>query len=1051
MEHKIRNLVEDWRPGDAEKLVTMEMESESAWPGGGGWQTSAEEQERWIRESDLIGAFVTEDADRMVSMCTLNAKPGQREHAFIPHLNCHPTYHGRKYGKTVLRAAVERAYREGYRKVDLYTWSGNLKAVPLYKKTGFMWRPDSSVHMENFTLAARRHPLGARYFAQHDWYETQVRSLELEEDLVKRGEVAVYEYFWRADDDAFLRMVFDRQSWGIIEIENEELAVSCNLPQERLVAGIPHTVRWRVVNKRPDPVRAFLNASGDPGIEIQKHEVFEVRDVAELEGAFTIDPEIPKKTKEPRAAILRTDLVIDDVPIELAAGIEVQQAISVSLEVVRSIVVPGACRSIVLSVGSNLKEKSTACLSVLPVVGAAVEQRDHKVVLDPDGGAELSVPLNAEASGPVALDVETTAVVAGEKIPVKTRRLDLLAVEPEEVSGGVGEETAFLCGGGLAVYVSLTRGEFDVHHRLRGERAHRLHVGRPRLGPPFSWEDFFEEKAEASIERDGYGIVLRLRTKSILRPGVVLDRRVRLGPSPLVKVTDTVVNGSARPLDLALTQGVSARIGPRAEFVVPRGDGVYRETAGAGGRGLDDLRIPEEGEKWSEGWFCSQRGDGCAAGVLWRRAERIEAGRWGELRLEVGHLQPGRSKTLEPIYFFVGDGNWQTVQGWWRVLFGDVPESEVPHPPTRKPIELGITPSPLLVSEEEAEATLHLRSVGAYKLDGKVAMDPPDALRSDLGVVEVSGLCEAEPVVRKTRLKRTEKAPSGPGHIDVRFEHEEAVYRSRESVLILPSGAPDVRVSKEDKGKVVVVDNGILTAKVAPGFLGSVMSLQRDGREFLNSSYPEARIRGPMNPWHGGLVPEYGRLWESLHKEQFRYRVVERRGRQGLVWRGVRGHCVIQQERARGQSIALEYLLAPGADVLAIIPMCKDEQGLSSSGRIGVRLDPSFAASPGTASFHTAVGEEVTPLAAPHWADAGSWDWVVLRGENGQALFMSGKGDGVRISGEASGNEGCVLRGIVDRHMPAGGQIEGMFFLAPTFGLEAARAQVVWSEFEELP
>ena len=138
MRHPIRDLVTDWRPGDAEKLAALEMESDVAWPGGGGWQTTAREAERWIRESDQIGAFVTEDGERLVSICTLVCKPGQGEHCFIPHLNCHPDYHGKKHGKTVLGAAVERAHEEGFRKVDLYTWPGNMKAVPLYKKMGFM-------------------------------------------------------------------------------------------------------------------------------------------------------------------------------------------------------------------------------------------------------------------------------------------------------------------------------------------------------------------------------------------------------------------------------------------------------------------------------------------------------------------------------------------------------------------------------------------------------------------------------------------------------------------------------------------------------------------------------------------------------------------------------------------------------------------------------------------------------------------------------------------------------------------------------------------------
>ena len=136
MLHKTRNLVEDWRKGDAEKLATFEMEADTAWPGGGGWQTTADEQEREIRESNLLGAYVTENERRIVSICTIRAKPGQKVNAFIPYLNCHPEYHGKKHGKSVLQAALDRACEAGFQRVDLYTWSGNLKAVPLYKKMG---------------------------------------------------------------------------------------------------------------------------------------------------------------------------------------------------------------------------------------------------------------------------------------------------------------------------------------------------------------------------------------------------------------------------------------------------------------------------------------------------------------------------------------------------------------------------------------------------------------------------------------------------------------------------------------------------------------------------------------------------------------------------------------------------------------------------------------------------------------------------------------------------------------------------------------------------
>jgi hypothetical protein len=116
MLHKTRNLIQNWRQGDAEKLARLEMESGVAWPGGGGWQTTPREVEQWIRESDHIGAFVTEDSRRIISLCTLEAKPGQKMYTYIPHLNCHPDYHGQKHGKSVLWAAVDHTCKAGYRK-----------------------------------------------------------------------------------------------------------------------------------------------------------------------------------------------------------------------------------------------------------------------------------------------------------------------------------------------------------------------------------------------------------------------------------------------------------------------------------------------------------------------------------------------------------------------------------------------------------------------------------------------------------------------------------------------------------------------------------------------------------------------------------------------------------------------------------------------------------------------------------------------------------------------------------------------------------------------
>ncbi len=1051
MLHKTRNLVEDWREGDARKLAALEMEADVGWPGGGGWQTTAEEQERNIKESNLLGAIVTENEERIISLCTIRATPGQKAQAFIPHLNCHPDFHGKKHGKSALWGAMERAYEAGYQRVDLYTWPGNLQAVPLYKKMGFMWRPDSSVHMENFTPAARRHPLAASFFDQHDWYETQVRELEPEEDVMMRGRVKVYEYLWRAPDGDLLRLVFDRQSWGIIEIENNDLTVSCSLPDEKLVAGISHAVRWRIVNKKPHPAHVFLATSGDPGVRVEKREALDVADTAEIEDTFVIDPNIEEKTREPKAAVLRTDLVIDGVGIELAAGIDVRQAVDVSIDAPRSILTPGKPHEARLTLRSNLDEACAAELRVMPAGGVDVDANEQQMMLDPKGGAELTVPLEAPGAGPVSIDVRTSAAAAGKEIPVKTKRLDLLAVEPGGASGAVGTESALLCGGGLTVSADLRNGELYIFHTLRALRSRRLKLQAPRLGPPFAGGDLFQEKAEARVERDGFGLVLRLRTPSVTRPGVWLERSVQVGKGPLVRVLDTVINGTSLPLDLSVTQSWWIQMGRTAALVVPGKQGVSRQAFGSGGRDLDDLRLSEEASAWLEGWFCVERDDGCAAGVLWGRADRVSPGPWGSLRTRAVRVKPGASTSLDPVYAFVGDGNWQTVRAWWRTLCDSVPEVETSQAPARRPIECRIEPRPPVVAGAPVEAKLRLDHVGRYKLDGELILEDSDGLCPDIGAVKVTGLCESRPVVRKVVFRRVARVRPGARDIRARFETEEAVYRFTQKALVLPADAREVTVSRREKGGVLAIDNGILSAKVAPAFMGSVISLSRDGMEYLNCPYPNAEPRAWMNPWYGGLSPEYDRLEDTLYKERFRYRVIERKGRQGLVWRGVRVHCRIAQEHARGQSIAWEYLLAPGADVLAIRVTCRDELGISADGDLGFGVWPAFAASPGTARFYNATEESVSTFAAPHWTSGGNWHWGGIVGKDGQALFLSATGEGARAAGFALGEVGCFLLGNLDRWMKPRERIEALYFLLPASSIEEGKAGAVWSEFDTLP
>ena len=70
----------------------------------------------------------------------------------------------RSLGKALLLEALKR-HRRRLRQLTLGTWAGNLKAVPLYKKTGFFWVPETSVWMQNFIPTALTLPIARDFFA----------------------------------------------------------------------------------------------------------------------------------------------------------------------------------------------------------------------------------------------------------------------------------------------------------------------------------------------------------------------------------------------------------------------------------------------------------------------------------------------------------------------------------------------------------------------------------------------------------------------------------------------------------------------------------------------------------------------------------------------------------------------------------------------------------------------------------------------------------------------------------------------------------------------
>jgi len=923
MHYPTRDLKTDWRPGDAEKLAQLFNDSGPGWPGGlGHGNVTPAEAAREVREADLLAAFVAEAGDRFVAYCDLSARPGER-YAYVPFLNAHPDCHGRGFGKAVLLSSVERAIQVGFDRVVLGTWPGNLKAVPLYKKAGFMWAPETDVTMESFVPFALRHPLARPYFAKHNWYDTQVRDLALREDAFMRGKVRAYEYLWRADGD-MLRMVFDRRSWGLLEIETNDLRAGCFLPDEKIIADMPQQIRWELESKTGAPLDVVIVTQPDPGIACSHRESLAVRHRELRSAEFTIDPEVPPKEREPFAHIIRSALLVNGTPLELAAGMEVRQAATVHAEPDFTSLRPGIEERMFLHVASNLDQPARARISVHCTRGAHMRRQVASLDLRAHDRCRFPITLTPDQPGQVDLIAQVNLKMGRRTVRTKDAQVALRALGPRDLVGSVDEWQAVLESADLRVTIERN-GFLRVFHRTgdggRPPFSSLIAMRAPVLGPPFAWDEFFTRpRLDARIERQDGAVVAVLRSDSARRPGLLLERRLILSCAPIIEIRDTIINTTATVRDLTLSRGGWPET-VRGRAAMPGPDGIIESPRGGAGVELSYFQPSDEASDWPEGWVFAGEERDVAVGLIWAGATRVEH-EWGwAIQQPLKRMAPGASVEAPPLYIFAGRGGPETVRSWWQALTGSGgPSVRDGNALAPSPVSFGLTPAPTVIPPGGGTVRVFAKSFGRRKLAGRLRLNMPAGLRVTEASRAIEGLDGSHPYQAPLRITRTPSARSGlhVGRAELSFD--EAAYIRELPLIVLDEGAEAVTERREHG--LLALDAAPVQLRVDPSFSGCAISLRWAGREMLHTFHPEHPPFMWSNPWFGGIWPQAGSLGDLLARERFTARFVSRTGGSGVAWRGIAVSCSPKHERGRHLRLGLEYLVLPGAPLFAIIVTC---------------------------------------------------------------------------------------------------------------------------------
>ncbi len=189
----------EYTPAYAQAVADMWNNSGDGWGGDLSIRT-AEDVIAEVRSGAYLNVFLAELNGEILGYASLSKYFGDNSALYLHLLNVRPAWHGKKIGKALVLSCVNRTIELGFPRLDIHTWPGNTKAVPLYKKCGYMWedRTDST-HLVNFIPTVLATDACKEFFATADWYEDSVRKIEIKPDGVKENLFEVFRYDWEKD------------------------------------------------------------------------------------------------------------------------------------------------------------------------------------------------------------------------------------------------------------------------------------------------------------------------------------------------------------------------------------------------------------------------------------------------------------------------------------------------------------------------------------------------------------------------------------------------------------------------------------------------------------------------------------------------------------------------------------------------------------------------------------------------------------------------------------------------------------------------------------
>ncbi|MGM0685912.1 MAG: GNAT family N-acetyltransferase [Promethearchaeati archaeon] len=920
---------------------------------------------------------VKSDDGKPVGSCTLHEHWRDKDAAYVGVLGVRPEALGKKVGKKLLLRSIQIVRNEGYKRVDLNTWAGNTRAVPLYKKVGLMWNPEASgVQMEDYIPAILEHPFSKPFFRgmeENEWYDYQKRELTQKPDEMTYKGMDVYAYDFERDQDD-LTVIVDRHARAISSIDRtvngQCITISARVDSHKVLCGVTGQYILEVVNDSDESLSFKVNLASFPALEFKDEDSIEFQvdsgDTYEWAVPFAVSSSAPIHRENIRSPTIDSNIHMNGVEMHFQTGMVIKPIADIKSRWPYSRVLPGGASTLPLIVLSSIEDECSGILNLDANHSSfKIEPRETRI----DISQERISGVNALVSADYETEPGEYSIIAkiktdektgenGKAIETRDFKIPLFCGESGIVSTFEDKRNKDVIINGVNYQATMSVEGARLRVRDIHNRAGSLFQVRSQVGPPFGMDPFRYAERDFSTEKSDDGITVSMVGSHPERPLKIEDRVFFQHENGVISHEVLITNEGENRQKLQLrvycgSQGIDLSPGT---VTVPLKDGIVKQGL------IHDLfthpSVPSSPDAFSEGWIASNK-RGLTKGQLFdlEAIDEIHMGndQTAYLQYPLRTLEPGETARISKIWFVTKASDWQDVRRTWKekilrkssIEFGQQESLEM-----HSIVDISV--NPCTIDEPcdcEIHAQIHKRIVAPLTVEASV--QAPNGWSAE--VIPPSEDEHAEQIeikdVTSLRIKLTPRETFPDGfHLYEGTIVIQAATTYKKDFRIIQLGGSDTRVSVDqlkDSGlSSYEVYNGLIRFRVSPEYGGCVYSLKNPkGTELLVSTFPEG---GPkpgaiLANYYGGIQPITwdDELNENLssaetNKEDMSASICEKE-----LWRGVEiswtGNI---QDSVKGVSFRVQYYTFPNSPLLAARWIVKNTTSAP------VKISPTFVVDP---------------------------------------------------------------------------------------------------------